>query len=60
MAFGRTYPGELHHNPRHERVVCRCDRHGDCRRAAVVKQYPGRGMEFTLTDRVAGFFPAPK
>jgi hypothetical protein len=29
-------------------------------RAAVAKQYPGLGMEFTLTDRVAGFFPAPK
>ena len=29
-------------------------------REAVAKQYPGLGMEFTLTDRVAGFFPAPK
>jgi len=29
-------------------------------REAVAKQYPGLGMEFTLTDRVAGFFPVPK
>src|SRR5688572_29652207 len=29
-------------------------------REAVAKQYPGLGMEFTLTDRVAGFFPPPK
>jgi glyoxylase-like metal-dependent hydrolase (beta-lactamase superfamily II) len=29
-------------------------------REAVAKQYPGLGMEFTLTDRVAAFFPAPK
>src|SRR6202167_6269665 len=27
-------------------------------RAKVVKQYPGLGMEFTLNDRVAAFFPA--
>jgi len=27
-------------------------------RAKVVKQYPGLGMEFTLNDRVATFFPA--
>jgi glyoxylase-like metal-dependent hydrolase (beta-lactamase superfamily II) len=27
-------------------------------RAKVVKQYPGLGMEFTLDDRVAAFFPA--
>lgn len=26
-------------------------------RANVVKQYPGLGMEFTLNDRVAAFFP---
>src|SRR3984893_17787931 len=26
-------------------------------RARVVKQYPGLGMEFTLNDRVAAFFP---
>jgi glyoxylase-like metal-dependent hydrolase (beta-lactamase superfamily II) len=26
-------------------------------RAKVVKQYPGLGMEFTLNDRVAAFFP---
>jgi glyoxylase-like metal-dependent hydrolase (beta-lactamase superfamily II) len=29
-------------------------------RAKVVKQYPGLGMEFTLNDRVAAFFPATK
>ena len=29
-------------------------------RAKVVTQYPGLGMEFTLNDRVAAFFPAPK
>ncbi len=29
-------------------------------RAKVVKQYPGLGMEFSLNDRVAAFFPAPK
>ena len=29
-------------------------------RAKVVKQYPGLGMEFTLNDRVAAFFPAAK
>jgi glyoxylase-like metal-dependent hydrolase (beta-lactamase superfamily II) len=29
-------------------------------RARVVKQYPGLGMEFSLNDRVAAFFPAPK
>jgi hypothetical protein len=29
-------------------------------RAKVAKQYPGLGMEFTLNDRVAAFFPAPK
>jgi glyoxylase-like metal-dependent hydrolase (beta-lactamase superfamily II) len=29
-------------------------------RAKVVKQYPGLGMEFTLNDRVATYFPAPK
>jgi glyoxylase-like metal-dependent hydrolase (beta-lactamase superfamily II) len=28
-------------------------------RARVVKQYPGLGMEFTLNDRVAAFFPDP-
>jgi len=28
-------------------------------RAKVVKQYPGLGMEFTLNDRVAAFFPDP-
>jgi glyoxylase-like metal-dependent hydrolase (beta-lactamase superfamily II) len=27
-------------------------------RAKVVKQYPGLGMEYTLNDRVAAFFPA--
>ena len=27
-------------------------------RANVLKQYPGLGMEFTLTDRVATYFPA--
>ena len=26
-------------------------------RARVLKQYPGLGMEFTLNDRVAVFFP---
>jgi glyoxylase-like metal-dependent hydrolase (beta-lactamase superfamily II) len=26
-------------------------------RARVIKQYPGLGMEFTLNDRVAAFFP---
>jgi hypothetical protein len=29
-------------------------------RAKVVKQYPGLGMEYTLNDRVAAFFPAAK
>jgi glyoxylase-like metal-dependent hydrolase (beta-lactamase superfamily II) len=29
-------------------------------RAKVVKQYPGLGMEYTLNDRVAAFFPDPK
>ncbi len=29
-------------------------------RAKVVRQYPGLGMEFTLNDRVASYFPAPK
>jgi glyoxylase-like metal-dependent hydrolase (beta-lactamase superfamily II) len=29
-------------------------------RAKVVKQYPGLGMEYTLNDRVATYFPAPK
>jgi glyoxylase-like metal-dependent hydrolase (beta-lactamase superfamily II) len=29
-------------------------------RAKVVKQYPGLGMEYTLNDRVAAFFPPPK
>ncbi len=28
-------------------------------RAKVVAQYPGLGMEFTLNDRVAAFFPDP-
>jgi glyoxylase-like metal-dependent hydrolase (beta-lactamase superfamily II) len=28
-------------------------------RDSVVKQYPGLGMEFTLNDRVASYFPAP-
>jgi glyoxylase-like metal-dependent hydrolase (beta-lactamase superfamily II) len=28
-------------------------------RANVLQQYPGLGMEFTLTDRVATYFPAP-
>ncbi len=28
-------------------------------RANVLKQYPKLGMEFTLTDRVATYFPAP-
>jgi hypothetical protein len=27
-------------------------------RAKVLKQYPGLGMEFTLNDRVATYFPA--
>jgi hypothetical protein len=27
-------------------------------RANVLKQYPGLGMEFTLNDRVATYFPA--
>ncbi|MBV8845530.1 MAG: MBL fold metallo-hydrolase [Bryobacterales bacterium] len=27
-------------------------------RATVLKQYPGLGMEFTLNDRIAAFFPA--
>ncbi len=27
-------------------------------KAKVLKQYPGLGMEFTLNDRVAAFFPA--
>jgi hypothetical protein len=26
-------------------------------KANVLKQYPGLGMEFTLNDRVAAFFP---
>ncbi len=26
-------------------------------KAKVLKQYPGLGMEFTLNDRVAAFFP---
>ena len=29
-------------------------------REKVLKQYPGLGMEFTLNDRVAAFFPPPK
>ena len=29
-------------------------------RAKVVRQYPGLGMEYTLNDRVAAFFPAKK
>jgi glyoxylase-like metal-dependent hydrolase (beta-lactamase superfamily II) len=29
-------------------------------RAKVLNQYPGLGMEFTLNDRVAAFFPANK
>jgi glyoxylase-like metal-dependent hydrolase (beta-lactamase superfamily II) len=29
-------------------------------RANVLKQYPNLGMEFTLTDRVATYFPAPR
>lgn len=28
-------------------------------KAKVLKQYPGLGMEFTLNDRIAAFFPAP-
>ena len=28
-------------------------------RAKIVKQYPGLGMEYTLNDRVAAFFPDP-
>lgn len=28
-------------------------------RANVLKQYPGMGMEFTLNDRIAAFFPDP-
>jgi glyoxylase-like metal-dependent hydrolase (beta-lactamase superfamily II) len=28
-------------------------------RANVLKQYPGLGMEFTLNDRIATYFPAP-
>jgi glyoxylase-like metal-dependent hydrolase (beta-lactamase superfamily II) len=28
-------------------------------RAMTVKQYPGLGMEFTLNDRVAAYFPPP-
>ena len=28
-------------------------------RANVLRQYPGLGMEFTLNDRVATYFPAP-
>jgi hypothetical protein len=27
-------------------------------RANVLRQYPGLGMEFTLNDRVATYFPA--
>ena len=27
-------------------------------RANVLKQYPGLGMEFTLNDRIATYFPA--
>jgi hypothetical protein len=27
-------------------------------RAHVLKQYPGLGMEFTLNDRIATYFPA--
>lgn len=26
----------------------------------VLAQYPGLGMEFTLNDRIAAYFPAPK
>jgi glyoxylase-like metal-dependent hydrolase (beta-lactamase superfamily II) len=29
-------------------------------RAKVLKQYPGLGMEYTLNDRIAAFFPAAK
>jgi glyoxylase-like metal-dependent hydrolase (beta-lactamase superfamily II) len=29
-------------------------------RENVLKQYPGLGMEFTLNDRIATYFPAPK
>jgi glyoxylase-like metal-dependent hydrolase (beta-lactamase superfamily II) len=29
-------------------------------REKVLRQYPGLGMEFTLNDRIAAFFPAPK
>jgi glyoxylase-like metal-dependent hydrolase (beta-lactamase superfamily II) len=29
-------------------------------RVKVLRQYPGLGMEYTLTDRVAAFFPAKK
>ena len=28
-------------------------------REKVAKQYPGLGMEFTLNDRVATYFPPP-
>ena len=29
-------------------------------KAKVLAQYPGLGMEFTLNDRIATYFPAPK
>jgi hypothetical protein len=29
-------------------------------KAKVLVQYPGLGMEFTLNDRIATYFPAPK
>jgi glyoxylase-like metal-dependent hydrolase (beta-lactamase superfamily II) len=29
-------------------------------REKVLRQYPGLGMEFTLNDRIAAYFPAPK
>lgn len=35
-------------------------KNADEMKAKVLKQYPGLGMEFTLNDRVASFFPANK
>jgi glyoxylase-like metal-dependent hydrolase (beta-lactamase superfamily II) len=34
-------------------------KNADEMRANVLRQYPGLGMEFTLNDRVATYFPAP-
>ena len=61
---GHEGPGATHDMKAVEKYIADWDvnvarsKDASAMKANVLRQYPGLGMEFTLTDRVATYFPA--